>query len=45
MIVCCDLYDWLQQLPSGAGMEHLFYFVYALENFVQALDIFLCYVL
>jgi hypothetical protein len=27
----------------GVGVEYLFYFIYALETFVHALDIFLCY--
>jgi hypothetical protein len=45
MIVCCDLYDRFQQIPFGAGVEHSFYFVYAFETFVHALDVLLFYAL
>ncbi len=45
MIVSYDWYDVFQQIPFGAGVEHSFCFVYALETFVHALDseIFLFY--
>ncbi len=31
MIVCYDRYGRFQQIPFGAGVEHLFFFVYALQ--------------
>ena len=34
MIVCYDRYDWFQQIPFGAGVEHSFYLVYARVTFV-----------
>jgi hypothetical protein len=46
MIVCCDLYDWFQQIPFGAIVVHSFYLVYSLETFVvHALDNLLFYAL
>ncbi len=32
MIVCCDLYDCLRQIPFGAGVVHSFHLVNALEK-------------
>jgi hypothetical protein len=31
MIVCYDRYGRFQQIPFGAGVEHWFFFVYALQ--------------
>ena len=43
MILCCDLYDQFQQIPSGADVELSFLLVQDLETFVLALEILLFY--
>jgi hypothetical protein len=42
IIVCCELCDWFLQIPLGAGVAFVLR-VYALENFVHAIEILVFY--